>query len=90
MLQGLHDPPLGESDTRSKLIDPAIIARGWTAEHIRREETAEAIKNINNEWRRRSRGLVDYSRRVKGGADAASGRAEAYHGDTPRRYQLIR
>ncbi|MEX1027961.1 MAG: hypothetical protein WD049_08150 [Candidatus Paceibacterota bacterium] len=31
-MSGLHDPPLGESDTRSKLIDPAIHARGWSEE----------------------------------------------------------
>ncbi|MBM4091686.1 MAG: hypothetical protein FJ276_20000 [Planctomycetes bacterium] len=40
----LHDPPLSESDTRSKLIDPAIHARGWTEEHVRREETAGAVE----------------------------------------------
>ena len=28
----------GESDTRAKLIDPALHARGWTEELIRREE----------------------------------------------------
>ena len=39
MSSGLHDPPWGESDTRSKLIDPAIRLRGWTEEHSRREET---------------------------------------------------
>jgi type I restriction enzyme R subunit len=61
----LHDPPLSEADTRSKLIDPAIYARGWTEEHIRREETAGAIENINGEWRRRSRGRVDYTLRLK-------------------------
>jgi type I site-specific restriction endonuclease len=31
---------LGETDTRAKLIDPAIHARGWTEDLIRREETA--------------------------------------------------
>ena len=31
---------LGESDTRAKLIDPAIHVRGWTEDLIRREETA--------------------------------------------------
>ena len=31
---------LTEADTRSKLIDPAIHARGWTQDLIRREETA--------------------------------------------------
>ncbi len=65
MPTGLHDPPLSESDTRSKLIDPAIHARGWTEEHIRREETAGAIEKINEEWRRRSKGRVDYTLRVK-------------------------
>ena len=32
--------PLTESDTRAKPIDPAIHARGWTEDRIRREETA--------------------------------------------------
>ena len=29
-----------EADTRAKLIDPAIHARGWTEDLIRREESA--------------------------------------------------
>jgi type I restriction enzyme R subunit len=65
MSSGLHDPPWGESDTRSKLIDPAIHARGWTEEHIRREETAGAIEIIDGKPRRRSKGRVDYTLRVK-------------------------
>ena len=64
-MPGLHDPPWGESDTRSKLIDPAIYARGWTEEHIRREETAGAIEILDGKPRRRSRGRVDYTLRVK-------------------------
>jgi len=28
---------LGEADTRAKLIDPALYARGWTEDLIRRE-----------------------------------------------------
>jgi len=64
-MPGLHDPPLGESDTRSKLIDPAIHARGWTEEHIRREETAGAIEIIDGKPRRRSKGRTDYTLRVK-------------------------
>jgi type I restriction enzyme R subunit len=36
--------PLAESDTRSKLIDPATHARGWTEDVIRREETAGTIE----------------------------------------------
>jgi type I site-specific restriction endonuclease len=35
---------LNESDTRAKLIDPAIHSRGWTEDLIRREETAGAIE----------------------------------------------
>lgn len=65
MSSGLHDPPLGESDTRSKLIDPAIYTRGWTEEHIRREETAGAVEIIDGKPRRRSKGRVDYVLRVK-------------------------
>jgi len=38
---------LNESDTRAKLIDPAIHARGWTEDLIRREETAGAIEIID-------------------------------------------
>ncbi len=30
-----------EADTRSKLIDPKLHARGWTEDLIKREETAE-------------------------------------------------
>lgn len=35
---------LNESDTRSKLIDPALYKRGWTEAHILRELTAGAIE----------------------------------------------
>ena len=35
---------LGESDTRAKLIDPALHACGWTDDLIRREETAGAAE----------------------------------------------
>ena len=70
MSQPLHDPPLGESDTRAKLITPGIHARGWTEDFIRREETAGAIELVNDVARRRSRGIVDYTLRlnVKGGS----------------------
>ena len=40
--------PLSEADTRSKLIDPAIYRRGWTEDHIRREETPGKILHISN------------------------------------------
>ncbi len=54
-----------ESDTRAKLIDPAIHARGWTEDLIRREETAGAIEVVEGRARRRSKGRVDYVLRVK-------------------------
>jgi len=39
--------PLNESDTRAKLIDPAIHRQGWTEDLIRREETAGTVEIIN-------------------------------------------
>src|SRR5712691_10296307 len=56
---------LSESDTRAKLIDPAIHARGWTEDLIRREETAGAIEIIGGKARKRAKGRVDYALRVK-------------------------
>lgn len=56
---------LSESDTRAKLIDPAIHARGWVEDLIRREETAGAIEIIDGKARKRARGRVDYVLRVK-------------------------
>jgi len=56
---------LSESDTRAKLIDPAIHARGWTEDLIRREETAGAIDVIGGRAKRRSKGRTDYTLRVK-------------------------
>jgi type I restriction enzyme R subunit len=47
---------LGEADTRAKLIDPAIHARGWTEDLIRREETAGAIELIDGKPRKRAKG----------------------------------
>ena len=61
--------PLSEADTRSKLIDPAIYARGWTEDLIRREETAGAIEIIDGRPRRRSKGRVDYTLRIKVNVD---------------------
>lgn len=46
---------LGEADTRAKLIDPAIHARGWTEELIRREETAGAIEVVDGKPRRQAK-----------------------------------
>lgn len=50
--------PYGESDTRAKLIDPAIHIRGWTEDLIRREETAGAIEIVDGKPRKRARGRV--------------------------------
>src|SRR5438034_3483560 len=55
----------GEADTRAKLIDPAIHQCGWTEDLIRREETAGTIEIIGGKARRRGRGKVDYTLRIK-------------------------
>lgn len=57
--------PLTESDTRAKLIDPALHARGWTEDLIRREETAGAVEIIDGRARRQAKGRVDYTLRIK-------------------------
>ena len=56
---------LGEADTRAKLIDPGIHARGWTEDLVRREETAGAVEIIDGKPRRQTRGRVDYVLRIK-------------------------
>ncbi len=56
---------LSESDTRAKLIDPAIHARGWTEDLIRREESARMVEVIDGKPRRRAKGRTDYTLRVK-------------------------
>ena len=57
--------PLSESDTRAKLIDPALHTRGWTEDLIRREETAGAVEIVDGQPRKRSNGRMDYTLRVK-------------------------
>ena len=56
---------LSEADTRAKLIDPALHARGWTEDLIRREETAGAIEVIEGKPRKQAKGRVDYTLRVR-------------------------
>src|SRR5438309_1917080 len=51
--------PLSEADTRTKLIDPALHASGWTEDLIRREMTDGGIDIVNGRPRRRS-GRTDY------------------------------
>ena len=57
---------LSEADTRAKLIDPALHARGWMIDLIRREETAGAIQIIEVKPRKQAKGRVDYTLRVRG------------------------
>lgn len=54
-----------EADTRAKLIDPAIHARGWTEDLICREVTLGAVEIVNGKGRRRSSGRTDYTLRVR-------------------------
>ena len=56
---------LNETDTRAKLLDPAIHACGWTEDLIRREESAGAIEIAGGKARKRARGRVDYTLRVR-------------------------
>jgi type I restriction enzyme R subunit len=61
---------LSESDTRAKLIDPAIHARGWTEDLIRREETAGATDIVDGKPCKQAKGRVDYVLRVKVNSEA--------------------
>ena len=54
-----------EADTRAKLIDPKIHACGWTEDHIKREVSAGSIEIIAGKAKRRAKGRVDYTLRVK-------------------------
>jgi type I restriction enzyme R subunit len=62
--------PLSEADTRAKLIDPAIHARGWTEDLIRREVTAGTVEIVGGRAHRKAQGRVDYLLRVKATMDA--------------------
>ena len=55
---------LAEADTHEKLVNPAIYARGWTEEHIKREETTGAVDIIAGKARRRSKGRTDLTLRI--------------------------
>ena len=37
---------LNEADTRAKLIDPALHARGWDEDLIKREQSARLIEIV--------------------------------------------
>jgi hypothetical protein len=68
---------LSEADTRAKLLDPGLHARGWTEDLIRREETAGAI-----ELSERMRAAVAPLTRV-GRAGAFEYKSESWLRDLP-------
>src|SRR5437588_10202527 len=55
---------LSEADTHAKLVNPAIYKKGWTEDHIKREETTGAVELIAGKARRRARGRTDLTLRV--------------------------
>lgn len=55
---------LNESDTRSKLIDPALYRRGWTEDNIKREHNAARIDIVNGKPIKRN-GKIDYIMRFR-------------------------
>lgn len=55
----------GKDDIQAKLIDPALHARGWTEDLIRREETAGAVEIVDRKPHKRSQGRTDYTLRIK-------------------------
>ena len=56
--------PFNESDTRAKLIDPALHLRGWSEDLIRREESAGTVYIVAGQPRRQAKGWVDYTLRL--------------------------
>lgn len=56
-------PAYNETDTRSKLIDPALHTRGWTEAHIKREENAGGLYKVRGRWRREQK-KADYLLRI--------------------------
>jgi type I restriction enzyme R subunit len=56
---------LGEADTRAKPIGPALHARGWTEDLIRREETAGSVESMGGQPRKCSRDRVNCALRVR-------------------------
>jgi len=59
-----------EAETRRDLIDPALHARGWTEDLIRREETLGTVEIVDGLPRRQAHGRTDYTLRVRIAADA--------------------
>ena len=59
---------LNEADVRAKLIDPALHAKGWSEDLIRREETAGPVRMIGGKVSRSAKGRVDYTLRLPPGS----------------------
>lgn len=59
-----------EADTRAKLIDPSIHARGWTEDHIKREVSAGTIEITGKKAKRQKKGRVDYTLRLRVNSDS--------------------
>lgn len=55
---------LSEADTHAKLVNPAIYRKGWTEDHIKREETTGAVEVFAGKARRQARGRTDLTLRV--------------------------
>jgi type I restriction enzyme R subunit len=55
---------LSEADTHAKLVNPALYRKGWTEDHIKREETTGAVDIIAGKARRRAKGRTDLTLRV--------------------------
>lgn len=82
---------LNESETRTQLIDPALHARGWTEDLIRREETLGTVEIVDGQPRRQTHGRTDYTLRIKIAPDAqpvAVAALEAKSEDKPATYGL--
>src|SRR5450830_482647 len=56
---------LSESDTRAKLIDPALHERQWTEDLIKREESAGSVQIIDGKPVKEKKGRIDYTLRVR-------------------------
>ena len=80
-----------EAETRTQLIDPALHARGWTEDLIRREETLGTVEIVDGQPRRQTHGRTDYTLRIKVAPDAqpvAVAVLEAKSEDKPATYGL--
>lgn len=88
-----------EAETRTQLIDPAIHARGWTEDLIRREETLGTIEIVDGKPRRQTHGRTGYTLRIKVAPGAQpvavaileakdEGKHPAYGLDQAKTYQL--